>query len=193
MEGSASNFHICLLRRKIRQVSTPAPARTKNKSAVPEPLPVPNIREGRLSGGREAMNGSNTSSTSTPPSRYPTGIVKNCRELRAEYTRPCISSGIWERINASRFVFITGMNSQPSTAPMHQTGIVRPRARMRFSVLMANRSERQITFTLLFGTGESVTSTLPATFASPVQVLTRASAVSLPPFLDKSIAGRAAL
>ena len=91
------------------------------------------------------------------------------------------------------FVFMTGMNSQPRTAPKHHTGVLRPRASRKFSVLMENRRERQITFTRFFGAGRSVTAALPMTFARPVHVLTRASAVWLPPSRERSMAGSAAL
>ena len=58
---------------------------------------------------------------------------------------------------------------------------------------MEKNRERQIAFTRLFGAGRKVTIILPITFAAPVHVLTSARAVSLPPFRERSMAGRAAL
>lgn len=108
-------------------------------------------------------------------------------------TLPCISTGMRERKRASIFVFITGMNSQPRMAPRHHTGVLCPRASRKFSVLMENRRERQITFTRFFGGGRNVTTALPMTFARPVHVLTSASEVWLPPLRESSMAGSAAL
>ena len=88
---------------------------------------------------------------------------------------------------------ITGTVSQPSTAPAHHTGTLRPRARIRFSVLMDSSRLLQITRTRLRGGGRTVTAKLPARWASPVHSCTAPSARSPPPGRERSRAGRAAL
>ncbi len=103
---------------------------------------------------RPSMRGSNTLSTSSPPRRYPTGMVKNWRVFRTEYTRPCISKGMWERKSTSILALITGINSHPRTAPVHHTGRFCPKARRKFSVLMEKRRELQIALTRLLGAGQ---------------------------------------
>ena len=72
--------------------------RTRNKNAAPEPLPVPNRQQKRLSGVCTAMNGSKAVSMSAPSRRYPSGMVKNCSELRAG-----LSQSFGENLNAENF------------------------------------------------------------------------------------------
>ena len=56
---------------------------TKNSAAAPEPFPVPSRAARGEPGSWAAISGSKKRSTSTPPRRYPTGMVKNCRVFRA--------------------------------------------------------------------------------------------------------------
>ena len=43
-------------------------------------------------------------------------------------------------MTTSRFAFISGIAIQPKTAPAHQTGTLRPRDRIRFSVHIADNN-----------------------------------------------------
>ena len=180
-----SSAQICLSQRKTRQVSTPSTPMIKKSSAAPLPLPTPNRRVSMLPAGNVIMNGSSTRSTKRPPSRYPTGIVKNCSVFRAEYTRPCISIGMYERNSTFMLALITGMKIHPSTAARHHTGVERPKASKKFSVPMEKSSELQITRTRLLGAARSDTRILPASVASPINVFTNPTAVS-PPSAEKA-------
>lgn len=116
---------------------------TRNRRAAPEPFTCSekcDPQTVRLSDGCTAINGSNTLSTSTQPHRYPKGMVKNCKVFLTEYTRPCISIEILLRKSTSILPPITGMNIHPRTAPRHQTGVLLPKARIKFSVLMEKAS-----------------------------------------------------
>jgi hypothetical protein len=88
---------------------------------------------------------------------------------------------------------ITGINIHPSTAPKHHTGVLLPKAKIKFSVLMENSRELRITRTRLFGSGNPVTRILPNMVAIPVTVLIMPKAISPPPVRDSIIAGKAAL
>ncbi len=88
--------------------------------------------------------------------------------------------------------FITGMKTQPKTVPMHQTGVLCPKARIKFSVHMEKSKELQMTLTRLLGGGITITNRLPTIVAIPVKVLTTPRANSLPPVRESNIAGKAA-
>ena len=188
----SSSFQICRSRWKYRHTPIPANARIKNRNAAPEPFPQPKSFTRRLPLLCAAMTGSNTWSTRNPPRKYPMGMVKNCRELRTEYTRPCISKGTCSRRIASRFVLIRGMKIQPKNPPRHQTSGVRPNASRKFSVLMENSRQPQITRTRLFGAFRNAARRLPENVVMPITVLTSPSTFSLPPFLESIMAGNAA-
>ena len=102
-------------------------------------------------------------------------------------------SGIRERNSTSMFAFINGMQIQARMAPAHQTQGCLPKARKKFSVHMAISRELQITRTLFLGGWQKETSRLPARLAAPVQAFTIPSAILLPPFLERIMAGSAAL
>ena len=89
-------------------------------------------------------------------------MVKNCNEFLTEYTRPCICSGTCSRMMASKFVLMSGMAIQPRNPPIHQTSGVLPKASRKFSVLMENNRQLQITRTLLLGVFINDAKTLPA-------------------------------
>ena len=120
------------------------------------------------------------------------GIVKNCREFLTEYTLPCICSGTCSRMMASRLALISGMAIQPRTPPMHHTSGVLPSARKKFSELMENSRQLQMTRTRLLGAFTKEAKMLPASVAMPITAFTRPSALSLPPSLESIMAGKAA-
>ena len=101
--------------------------------------------------------------------------------------------GMWVRISTSRLAFINGMAAQPNTAPRHQTGTLRPKARKKFSVLMASSRVLQTARTRLLGGGSAEAAALPKSSAAPVAVLTAPRAASPPPWRESSMAGNAAL
>ena len=109
------------INRKIRERRVPAMPSTRKKRAAPAPLPVPRKRANRPCAGTPAMKGSNTRSTSAPPSRKPTGMVKNCSVFRQAYTRPCMEGGMELRKMTSMLAFISGMPIHPSMLPAHHT------------------------------------------------------------------------
>lgn len=156
----------------------------KNKNAAPEPFPYPNIFTRIEFLSCTSISGSKTESTKKPPKRYPSGIVKNCNELRTEYTRPCIYTGICMRIMASRLVFISGINIKPKILPIHQINGVLPNASKKFSVPIENNKQLQITFTRLSGSFITDANTLPKRVVMPITMFTTPSAFWLPPFLD---------
>ena len=122
--------------RNCRQDNVPKTPITKSNRAAPEPFPAPNNVIHRLPIGCFNIKGSNIRSTRKPPHRYPKGIVKYCKVFLAEYTRPCIWAGIFVRKSTSILAPITGMKIHPRNAPIHHTGALLPKARIKFSVLM---------------------------------------------------------
>ncbi len=85
------------------------------------------------------------------------------------------------------------MHNQPKIPPIHHNGRVLPKARKKFSVLIAISKVLQITLTLLLGVGIIDAITLPISVAAPINAFTVPSAVSPPLSFDNIIAGNAAL
>ena len=79
------------------QMQTPVSHSAPKHIAAPLPFPLPNSRISGLPAFWAAISGSNTRSTSHPPRKYPTGMVKNWNEFRAANTRHCMLSGIVRR------------------------------------------------------------------------------------------------
>ena len=84
------------------------------------------------------------------------------------------------------------MAIQPRKAPRHQTGVLLPRARIRFSVLMDSIRHSQMALTRLFGGFSTDARMLPTSVVIPMTALTAPIAVSPPLGLDSTMAGKAA-
>ena len=89
-------------------------------------------------------------------------------------------------------MLIIGIAIQPRNPPMHQIKGVLPNAKRKFSVLMENSRQLQITRIRLFGSFMKKAKMLPVNVDIPITAFTSPNTFSLPPFLDNIMAGNAA-